>query len=460
MKYKSFTIINYKGIGTVNIDFMDNAILTLVGLNESGKTTILEAINLFYRVVRGDELTSKEITSFRPKSGEFTGDITIKAELELDDADKEYLSSHIPKGRSQKLQIPVFFEYTIIFVFNVSAYKETKFSHNFAIKGAQKKFDTESILPEIKSRVPEILFYEDFIFDIPDKIEFSPPTPITRSTPTIRAPSNNKVDMRSDEKNDAWQLVLDDIIRATGPDLNIQEHIVDWDDDDGDMVANRITRMDTVFNNTITTAWQALFSQNNKKLNFKEICISHSSNGLDSFSFQVKTDDGDIFPINERSKGCKWFFSFLLFTELRKNRSKNILFLLDEPASNLHSSAQVKILTAIETLSDKAMVVYSTHSHHLINPKWLKGAYVIINDALSEAALSGDVVTEQKTSITAQKYFKYVGTGLGDDKVSYYQPILDALDYRPSSLEPVPDIVLVEGKSDFLTFKYFDEVIF
>lgn len=50
MKYMYFEIENFKGIGKIRIELdkspeMD--VYTLVGLNESGKTTILEAINFF-----------------------------------------------------------------------------------------------------------------------------------------------------------------------------------------------------------------------------------------------------------------------------------------------------------------------------------------------------------------------------------------------------------------------------
>ncbi|MEI9910983.1 MAG: AAA family ATPase [Bacteroidota bacterium] len=50
MKFTEFKIKNFKGIEdvTVNLDKSPDAnIYTLVGLNESGKTTILEAINFF-----------------------------------------------------------------------------------------------------------------------------------------------------------------------------------------------------------------------------------------------------------------------------------------------------------------------------------------------------------------------------------------------------------------------------
>ena len=45
------------------------------------------------------------------------------------------------------------------------------------------------------------------------------------------------------------------------------------------------------------------------------------------------------------------------------------------------------------------------------------------------------------------------------DQTTYFQPILDVLDYRPSALENIPDVVMVEGKNDFYTLKYIKEII-
>ena len=50
MKIKFFEIKNFKGIDEVRIDFESHPqsnVYTLVGLNESGKTTFLEALNFF-----------------------------------------------------------------------------------------------------------------------------------------------------------------------------------------------------------------------------------------------------------------------------------------------------------------------------------------------------------------------------------------------------------------------------
>ncbi len=455
MKYKNFKIENFKGIESVNIDLSNNRILSLVGLNESGKTTILEAIDLFYKMIKGTTPPSEDLNYYRPKGIDFTGSIMIESSLIFEDDDVAKIQKFWKSlEKKKKLDIPKEFSYTYKFSYKLHTYQDTNKSCGFhAHENGSKKtiFYTDNdawqkTINFIKEElVPEILFYEDFIFDIPDKIKFK-----------VAAPSD-----QAEKKNVEWQLVLNDIIKSVNNDLDFQQHVVDIWHSDNNTATNRLSKMEGALNSKITNAWKALFQKDNKKLNFKEIKIKVDP--IDStqihFSFEVKTDENKVFPINERSKGCKWFFSFLLFTEFRKNRTNNILFLMDEPASNLHSSAQAKILDAIKGLSDKSMVIYSTHSHHLINPEWLSGAYVVINDVLSEKALIGDISFDENVKITAKKYFQYVGTGEGSDKISYFQPILDALDYKPSAVEPIPDIVILEGKYDWYGYKYFSEVI-
>lgn len=60
--------------------------------------------------------------------------------------------------------------------------------------------------------------------------------------------------------------------------------------------------------------------------------------------------------------------------------------------------------------------------------------------------------TAAHTSISATPYRAFVASHPGS--TSYFQPVLDLLEYRPSDLEPVPNVVLVEGKSDFYILRY------
>lgn len=89
MRHKFFEIKNFKGIEQVKIDFdskPQSDVYTLVGLNESGKTTILEALNFFsYKAETLNPLnlpgyTVKDVHELIPisKRSNFNDDISIK----------------------------------------------------------------------------------------------------------------------------------------------------------------------------------------------------------------------------------------------------------------------------------------------------------------------------------------------------------------------------------------------
>lgn len=465
MRYKEFKIKNFKGIESIELNLTSSRIITLVGLNESGKTTIMEALKSYYQLTKGKALTEVEKNSFRPKGVDFTGKISIEATIEYETEDIRHLNAFIKELETPfKIELPKEpFTYSHHFEYDLHNFVKHSMSVTFpAIAIAkneegkfikQKLYDYDNaiwnkLVGRIKTKLlPEILYYEDFVFSIPEDIVFSP------STATIGS--------LEVEKNAIWELVLDDILKSVNPKFTtFKEMVVDIWNSDNETALNRISQVEEVLNKKITNSWKELFQKETKRISFKEIKLGTKNESADfKVSFKVKTDDGKLFSINDRSKGCRWFFSFLIFTEFRKNRTKNILFLLDEPASNLHSSAQTKILEAIKELSQTSVVIYSTHSHHLINPKWLGGTFVVINDKISDETLRGEMTFQDTSRITAIKYFTYVGQGKGKTKFSYFQPILDALDYAPSSVEPIPSIVVTEGKFDWYAFTYFYQTV-
>ncbi len=456
MIYQSFIIKNFKGIDEVNIELINNRIITLVGLNESGKTSIMEGMNLFYRMTKSEDPSNEQLNEFRPKGINFTGGITISASLlfEKDDIDK--IDNHWKStlGKKGILEFPPEFKYDVIFDYELHEYKKTRRTCTFPIKMKNAKRELsqadkqswQELISYIKLEIiPEILYFDDFVLEIPQKVNF------------IKESEEGTSEI-NDTNNKIWQLVLNDVLKSVDERMSFQKHVVNVWESDKDAASNRLSQMEKSLDEKITKRWGDLFGKD--KVNFKEIKLDPEySNGKLDISFKIRTEAKKEFLVGERSKGFKWFFSFLLFTEFRKKRSKNILFLLDEPASNLHSSAQAKILEAIYELSTNSLVVYSTHSHHLINPKWLSGAYICINKSISNEILQGSLNTEDQARITAIKYYTYVSKGIGNDNISYFQPILDRLEYQPSRVEPIPNIVITEGKNDWYTFRYFEQII-
>ncbi len=100
MKHTFFEVWNFKGIEHIKLDFNSHPnsnVYTLVGLNESGKTTILEALNfLTYKYENLDPLdlrgySVKDVHELIPiaKRSNFNDKIKIKVGYKLDDEDKE-----------------------------------------------------------------------------------------------------------------------------------------------------------------------------------------------------------------------------------------------------------------------------------------------------------------------------------------------------------------------------------
>ena len=106
--------------------------------------------------------------------------------------------------------------------------------------------------------------------------------------------------------------------------------------------------------------------------------------------------------------------------------------------------------------SDTCVIIYATHSHHLINPNWLENTYVVRNLGIDNEA---DVTDYHalKTNIDIQRYRAFASQH--PDQSHYYQPILDVLEYTPSQLELVPEVVIVEGKNDFYALRYLNDVV-
>ncbi len=72
-------------------------------------------------------------------------------------------------------------------------------------------------------------------------------------------------------------------------------------------------------------------------------------------------------PFEKRSKGFKWFFSFWVwFMAVQKENASNYIFLLDEPGINLHEEAQEDLLKLMGTISEKAQIIFTTHSPFLV----------------------------------------------------------------------------------------------
>ena len=174
------------------------------------------------------------------------------------------------------------------------------------------------------------------------------------------------------------------------------------------------------------------FADDSDKL---ELVIVNNEN---IFKFKVKDksheDKKRTFDISERSKGFQWFFNYMIklkFNPNYKGKLENSIFLLDEPGSYLHSSAQSELLNELQTVSKKNIIIYCTHSQYLLNPDVIK--------------LGSIKIAEKKSSqITLQNYGNYKST----KNKGALSPIYQALQLNFAH-DFIGKIVITEGITDY-----------
>lgn len=457
MRYTKFTIKNFKGIRNLTIDLSKqpyNRIHTFVGLNESGKTTILEAIHT--TMTRYNKATVHKLIPKHLKAN-FSDIISIIAIVEVDpDDNRRILEKFQELGYSNYIATDSF-TINVACEFKNSQPKDPvsywdfnphvkKLNDSDYIELDADSEDWQAIVNYIKDKLmPRIVYYEHFLFDFPDRIY-------------LHGDKANK------KNNIPYKDIFEDIIQDIIPDGSIEKSLYDnflnQERGNSDVFDAVHSRLEEYISSQVFKNWGRLFDSSNAKVVLK--FGNEKEQNKNNFYVEIKIkENSDTFYISERSVGFRWFFSFLFFILFRKNRKTDLgetLFLLDEPASNLHSTAQKKLLETFERFVEDERkplkLLYTTHSHHMINPKWLEGAYVVKNEAVNYREPFGD---RQVTNITAIPYKRFVAEY--PDQQDYFQPILDTLEYQPGLLEKVPSVIITEGKNDYYTLRYTNEVL-
>ncbi len=475
MEYVGFEISNFKGIDHVRVYLNRHPtgpVVTLVGLNESGKTTVLEAISYFdtnekhLESLYEEEFRHSDVNDLVPlkKKANFNGSIEIAATISLDDADRADIARYAKqylKITLNKEKIGEVFTVTRKLNYEKSIYKNTNTTWSIGLVGKLPKGKKEwnfyekdpekweKLIDYIGKKLPSILYFPTFLFEFPSQIYLHE-------------------DESETVTNAYYRSIVQDILDSLDDGLNIQEHIVERAIDGG-MFKKRslgsvLNKMGNVVSKTVFERWNEIFD---RKIPRKDIQIAYEIEEASppvvptpKVYLQFELKDGDsVYLITERSLGFRWFFCFLLFTQFRAYRKsqRNTLFLFDEPASNLHSKAQIQLLESFARITEHGgKIIYSTHSPYMINPMWLENSFIVRNDGLKyEQPESEYEYSSRETNIKVERYRSFVGDN--PDKETYFQPILDTLDYVPNNLEYIPDAIMVEGKNDFYLLKYFYE---
>lgn len=167
------------------------------------------------------------------------------------------------------------------------------------------------------------------------------------------------------------------------------------------------------------------------------------------FRARIKNERYDATTgFDQRSNGFIWFFSFLVwFTQLKKNYKGPLVVLLDEPGMALHGTAQRELLRFIdERIAKEFQVIYTTHSPFMLDASRLNRARPVEDVVTNKVDESGAEVAE------GTKVFEDWWSA---DSVTLF-PMRGCLAYAiTQSMFIGPHSLLVEGPADLMFIDWF-----
>lgn len=446
MKIEKIRIKNYRSIKDSGDIVLTDNLFVLAGQNESGKSSILEALKSYE-----DEESSRDTLNFEMENdGHLVQEISCTYS-ELDSNFFDYVFDDMLEYVNIEITNPVDLEIETI-INDDLRYNLTQFTITRIFDFSNKKVNVltkldEVTLGKLKKHIKKY------------KIEEKDGENIK----TIFIPYIN-IDLNTSEIADIFfsntiQIVLFNDFTALLPDKILLDDIENKETEGYDAVKNlaalltkdfisiakkidRQRKSTTEDESKIISAnfqndWQQkIYGNNTVKIIFD---IQNNDIGQQEIIFSVQTKDNEYLAPRKRSKGMIWFLSLWLELKAKEN-SDNLLLLFDEPGLHLHIKANKDMLNVFHKLIERGhQIIYSTHSPSLIETDKLHNIGLVLNTEKYGTLVEGLTTAKINT----------------ENKKDALQPIAEAM-----GMEPLKDFsvlkgknVLLEGISDFWYLK-------
>lgn len=464
IKLEKVEIYKYKSIEDTQSFNVGDKITILVGMNESGKTNILEAlakVNYFnddksFQFDKIHDYPRKElkqikdefpyaVTCFYAISEELQekiyNDLKVREfSIEKFSYTKDYNNNGVYEGIDvdNKKFIELYFK-----DFNVKA-ETAIYTDMLNIKNIQdidsiiekvkniennedilKSFEhlkniykyqvdnpiVEYIIQEwIKPNLPKFLYYDEY-YSLPARV-------------SIENLKNGKLE--NEELKTAKAL-----FELANIDMDALVKSTDFENFKAELEATQSSITDEIFK-----YWD---TNKNLEIEFDIEPIS-SNNNEHILNIRVRNTDKRVsLPLNKRSKGFNWFFSFLVwFKKIQEDKNSQYILLLDEPGLNLHAMAQGNLLAFLEELSKNYQIIYTTHSPFMIDSNHLDRVYTIYETK------DGSIISDSVQQKDANTLF----------------PLQAALGYSiAQNLFVNKNNLVVEGISDLVYLNYMSSLL-
>lgn len=448
MKLKSFQVKNYKSIvdtGEVTLSGHDN-ITVLAGQNESGKSSVLEALEAFETgrfipdskpfTTKGSLIQSVSCTYEVEDAKDFLVNLTqgFRDEYgpEIDEEDPIFVENRIKtikeftltrsypdaEGKSELTITPSVFEIVKAALLEEEIEEEEKKEDGSIEKKIvkQKIIDLGDDIANVASvfwsnATPKIILFNDFCDLLPDQITLADLKAKKTDVKGYRAVKN-----------------LEKILNLNFVDLYGKEDL------------EREAIRDE-HNETISVDFQKAWGQkihNTNKIEVKYDFEKRDADDTSYVNFYTETKDRQKLKPHQRSKGLIWFLSFWIELNAQNADNRELIILADEPGLYLHVKAQADILQLFKKLSNQGhQIIYTTHSPNLIESEKLNRIKLVLNDPKEGTIL--ETVTTSKIDT--------------QNKQDALQPVANAIGFSVSDFAlSSPKNVILEGVSDYFYY--------
>ena len=152
--------------------------------------------------------------------------------------------------------------------------------------------------------------------------------------------------------------------------------------------------------------------------------------------------------LNRRAEGFKWTFSFIInfAAETQKAELKEAILLLDEPARNLHPTQQMGISDLLKNLAGSNQVLYATHSPFMIFD-YTPGNLLVV-----------ELDRKKHLSKIFYEYWKADDATLTPILYGLSKGLVDSITNREMGYNSRP-LIIVEAMSDTMYLNAFDKFL-
>lgn len=418
MRYSEFNIIEFRNIKNVKIKVKEG-LNPIIGINDSGKSSILEAIDTFHESLYLDRnVVSKRIEDFQIEAiiteltqSELSGIFRILVKNNTSEDDGEILINPYPTKYlpSMYFKIVKHYEDGAAKLSKVILYDDDQCIQCAPLNNTiPDSFDIDG------NDFPNINHFDDFSSE-PVSVIYDN----EHDFPTNKERELNHMYWKiGDEKQLLYTIFTKIPMWAHNREKGLQEL--------GKLITDEFDKL------------SKRLSQPHEKILFKAFFRENEEGSY----VEIKGfENGKEFNLSERSSGFRWSYNMMLFTRFNpyiNGLHKRGLILLDEPETHLHESIQSELLDYLMKLSDINDIVMATHSSHLLNPNKIDFKDI-------------QIVKKENGLIKLNSYDEVSGS-----KLNALMPVYTALQLDEfSELAYGKYIVVVEGKMDRYALQLF-----